>query len=132
MIFPNNWIEEDRHEIASAILEQRFLGHIRCEKGWTSKILPGLVPSMKGIDFLFHDAGHSRKDYLQDFHAVEPVLRPGSVVVIDDIRWHDRRFSASAPECYRGWRELLQHHRILWAVELALAKNEHMGLFLLR
>ena len=49
-------------------------------------MLPRIVKSLKRVDFLFHDAGHSREDYVRDFDAVLPILAPGAVILIDDIR----------------------------------------------
>jgi predicted O-methyltransferase YrrM len=122
---------ELQHRIAARLLENRYPGRVRCECGWTSQVLPGLVQALGGLDFMFHDAGHSRKDYLHDFQAVLPLLRPGSAVLIDDIGWHDPRFAATDPECRKGWLEIAHHARVLWAVEWAIASDQEMGLILL-
>jgi predicted O-methyltransferase YrrM len=56
---------------------------------------------------VFHDAGHHRDGYIADFNALPPALRPNSVVLMDDIRWHGLRPEAPDPRTYEGapsWR----------------------------
>jgi predicted O-methyltransferase YrrM len=101
---------------------------VSCHFGLTQDALPDLARSLKQIDFLFHDAGHSRDEYIRDFNAVVGILSPGSVVLIDDIRWEDPRFSARQAETYRGWREVVGHARVRRAVEI----DGNLGLLLLR
>jgi len=90
--------------------------------------LPRLVASLPPFDFLFHDAGHSRDDYVRDFDAVSGGLAPGALVLIDDIRWKDARFFEADPRCHEGWMELVNQPRVSRAVEIDGA----MGLLLLR
>jgi predicted O-methyltransferase YrrM len=113
--------------IASGILKERFGNMVCCRFGRTEEILPSVVESMKGVDFLFHDAGHSREDYVRDFSLVIQGLAPGSIVLFDDIRWDDPRFRVNPPETYRGWREVVGHPRVRQAVEIDRA----LGLILM-
>jgi len=55
-------------------------------------------------------------------------LSPGNVVLIDDIRWEDARFSAQPAKTYEGWREIVRHARVRRAVEI----DGNRGLLLLR
>src|SRR5262245_14920273 len=48
--------------------------------GKTGSVLPELVKSLGKTDFMFHDCGHSREDYVSDFDQVGEILRPGAVV----------------------------------------------------
>jgi predicted O-methyltransferase YrrM len=107
-----------QHLTASQILKTRYGDRVSCEYGWTGQVLPQIIKSIPPVNFLFHDAGHSRKDYVSDFHTLLPVLAPGAVVLIDDINWNDPRFYSGNPQCYKGWREVVSHPRVRWAVEI--------------
>lgn len=100
---------------------------IRCVAGATGDVLPDMARQSRPVDLLFHDAGHSRDDYVRDFRAVEPSLAPGAVVLIDDIRWHDPRFCDADPRCHEGWLEVASHPRVRRAVEV----DRDLGLLLL-
>ncbi len=114
-------------DIARELLTRNFPTQVRCEFGWTRQVLPRLVGELAPVGLLFHDAGHSRRDYLDDFTNALPLLAPGAVLLLDDITWDDRRFAAKPPRCYAGWRAIARHPRVRWAVELDGA----MGLALL-
>ena len=112
--------------LSSPMLTARHGNRVSCRLGSTQDALPGLVKSLGPLDFVFHDAGHSRDDYVRDFLAILPGVRPGAVVLIDDIRWEDPRFFQGTPRCYEGWLELVNHPRVQRAVEIDGA----MGLLL--
>ncbi len=118
---------EPQFSIASELLKKRYGDHVNCEFGWTYDVLPKLVPTLAEIDFLFHDAGHSKKDYIQDFEAVLPALSSGAVAIIDDIRWADSRFYEGDPQCYEGWMEIVKNPRVRRAVEV----DKNIGVLLL-
>lgn len=117
---------EKLYRISSELLESRYQVRVHCEFGWTFQVLPKLAKTIEPVDFMFHDAGHSRKDYVDDFLAALPILAPGAVVLFDDINWNDPRFSSN-PQCRKGWLEVVKHPRVWWAVEI----GSDMGLALL-
>lgn len=119
---------EPQFSLAGATLKDQHGDMVSCHLGMTQEVLPELARSLGRVDFLFHDAGHSRDDYVRDFRAVIDVLSPGGVVLIDDIRWEDPRFSAGPADAYRGWREIVGHARVRRAVEI----DHSLGLLLLR
>jgi predicted O-methyltransferase YrrM len=118
---------EPQFSLSSKILNTRYGNQVSCEFGRVQEMLPGLVGHLRRLDFLFHDAGHSGADYVNDFQAALPVLAPGAVVLVDDIRFEDRRFSDTSLHCYEGWREIVNHPRVDRAVEI----EGVMGLLLL-
>ncbi len=118
---------EPQFSMSSKILRNRYGNHVSCEFGRIQVGLPRIVKTLEHVDFLFHDAGHSKDDYTRDFRTVLPILAPGAVVLIDDIRWEDPRFFQGNPRCYEGWMEVLNHSRVRRAVEI----NDTMGLLLL-
>lgn len=99
-------------------LKERYHEAIACHFGMTQNVLPELMSTLGPIDLMYHDAGHSREDYVRDFGAVVNSLSSGSVFVIDDIRWEDTRFSGEQAHTYRGWLDVIAHPRIRHAVEV--------------
>src|SRR5262249_38574248 len=73
--------------ISSAILKQRYADMVSCYTGEARTLLPELTKSLGKIDFLFHDCGHCRDDFINDFNNVVGNLAPGAVVMFDDIHW---------------------------------------------
>jgi predicted O-methyltransferase YrrM len=86
---------------------------------------------IKSTSFIFalcnRTAGHSKENYIRDFHTVLPIATPGAVILMDDIRWEDSRFSRDNPRCYEGWLEVVNHPTVRRAVEI----SGSMGLLLL-
>jgi predicted O-methyltransferase YrrM len=111
--------------LARQRLMERYPDAITCHLGLTQEVLPKLMGTLGSIDFMYHDAGHTREDFVRDFRAVVQSLSPGSVMVIDDIRSADPRFGGA--DAYRGWLDVIAHTRIRHAVEV----NGAIGLALL-
>jgi predicted O-methyltransferase YrrM len=111
--------------ISSPILKQRYPDTVSCHLGATSTVLPELTKSLSKIDFLFHDSGHSRADYINDFNNVVNKLAPGAVVLFDDIRWEDPRLIAN-PDTYGGWKAVVADSRVQQAIEI----DDSLGLLL--
>lgn len=109
---------EPLFQVASRLLDEHYPGQVDCRLGWNSAVLPGLVGEIEPVQLLFHDAGHSAKDYTNDFRAALPALAPGAVVLIDDIDWYDPRFCIENPRCHAGWLEVTRHPRVRWAAEI--------------
>lgn len=105
-------------QLTSPMLKQQYGEMVSCQLGKTNNVLPQLVTSLGEVDFMFHDAGHSREDYVNDFAAVVDVLAPGSVVLFDDIRWDNARFGGSKTDTYEGWKAVVSHNRVRRAVEI--------------
>jgi hypothetical protein len=110
--------------LASDHLVKAFGAAVSCHFGFTQKLLPEFARSTEPIDFMFHDAGHSRDDYVNDFAAIVGALAPGAMVLIDDIHWEDPRFYEGNPNTYGGWLEVVAHPRVRQAAEI----DRQMGL----
>lgn len=109
---------EPQFSLSRKILTDSFGERVSCHKGLTAKQLPDLVSSIGSIDFMFHDAEHSRESYINDFTVVEPYLNPGAVVIFDDLRWDDPRFHAGSARTYEGWTKIVGHPRVKQALEV--------------
>ena len=108
---------EQQHRIATAMLGKHFGESVRGRLGWSKETLSQLAKESQSFDFLFHDAGHSYDDYVNDFALAEPMLVSGAICLIDDIRWDDLRHTGGA-RCYEGWQAVVAHPRVRAAAEL--------------
>jgi predicted O-methyltransferase YrrM len=113
--------------ITSPILKQHYGDMVSCHVGDTRTGLCKLAQSLGKIDFLFHDSGHSRDDYVNDFNNVVDHLAPGAVVLFDDINWADTRLCGGDTDTYGGWTAVASHPRVRQAVEV----DDSLGLLLL-
>ena len=113
--------------ISSPILKERYPDMVSCHFGRTETLVPELVKSLGTIDFLFHDCGHSRAQYINDFANVLNNLAPGAVVLFDDIRWEDPRFRDDNPDTYGGWTAVAGNSRVRQAFEI----DDSLGVLLL-
>jgi len=91
-----------------------------------------LVEQGYRFDFVLHDGGHNGDAYVQDFLAVLPILDPGTVYLVDDIRWDAKparraRVMQSRRTCHEGWLEVIGHSR----VEIAAEFGDNLGIALL-
>ena len=119
--------EEPQYSLASTMLKTKYADSVTCIHGSTQDQLAHVVKTFSGLDFVFHDAGHTREDYITDFSAFVERLRRGAVVLFDDINWDDRRFVSTPPRTHEGWLEVVSHPRVKRAVEI----NGEMGLLLI-
>jgi predicted O-methyltransferase YrrM len=114
--------------LSSSMLKERYGDMVSCHSGNTEDELPKLAKTAGPFDFMFHDAGHSREDYIRDFNAVKDSFSPGAVVLFDDIRWENLRISKGRPmRCYEGWMEVCADTKVRRAVEV----DNNLGLLLL-
>jgi tetratricopeptide (TPR) repeat protein/predicted O-methyltransferase YrrM len=120
--------QDPQFTLASKLLKSLYGDdRVSCYFGWTEEKVPEMVKNLSNMDFMFHDAGHSKKHYVNDFNAIVPILAPGAIVIIDDITWDDRRFCDEDPKTYEGWLEVANHPRVIEAVEV----DYGLGLLLL-
>lgn len=115
-----------QYNLSSKILKERYGNQINCHLGMTQDLIPELVKSLDKLDFVFHDAGHRKENYIRDFNNLLPVLKSGCIFLIDDIRW-DAPLLANNPCCYEGWMEIVNHPQVIYAVEV----NKSLGLALI-
>jgi predicted O-methyltransferase YrrM len=113
--------------LSKETLTNQFGELVTCHKGLIQKELPKILKSKNHIDFVFHDAGHSRESYINDFNMMEPHLSSGAVIILDDLHWNNPRFSVNPPQTYEGWKEIIKHKRVKSAIEI----NKKMGLILI-
>jgi predicted O-methyltransferase YrrM len=64
-------------------------GRARVHRASPSGAIDGAIADVGTLDFAFIDADHTREATLEHFHLVVPRMRPGAVVLLDDITWDD-------------------------------------------
>jgi predicted O-methyltransferase YrrM len=110
---------EPQATLSRTLLEQELKGLVHCAKGRANEALASLAQTAAPIELVFHDAGHTYDDYIHDFAAFEPHMGPGSILILDDIRWEDTRSSNSKPsKAYEGWQAVTSHKRVKCAAEI--------------
>jgi predicted O-methyltransferase YrrM len=121
---------EPLHALSSPMLAQRYGSMVSCRLGYAREELPLLTAGGTEFDFLFHDAGHSREDYIRDFNAAKQNLRSGAVVLVDDdIRYENPPGGGKSQlHSYEGWTEICSQPKVARAVEI----DSGLGLLLIR
>ncbi len=56
------------------------------ERGVTRRHLPGLLDRVRTVDLFIHDSLHTRSNMTWEFETVWPHLRPGGVLIADDVQ----------------------------------------------
>jgi|AntDeeMinimDraft_5_1070356.scaffolds.fasta_scaffold16143_1 predicted O-methyltransferase YrrM len=109
---------EPQFSLAKNALDARFHEKVQCHQGLSTDIIPEFVAHGSTIDLVFHDGAHDGEIYQQDFQNLLPALRPGSLLVFDDIRWFDKRIVSADPKCYLGWQKIVESPAVCCAVEV--------------
>jgi predicted O-methyltransferase YrrM len=103
---------------SSALLRSSYSDVVTAHVGRSEAVLPTVIKDHGPFDLFFHDAEHSERAYVEDFASVVDQLRPGTVVVYDDINWNDPTQPAAAGSTRAGWERVLQQPRVTAAAEV--------------
>ncbi len=57
----------------------------RLHRGSSSRLLPPLLDELGTVDLFVHDSLHTRRNMRREFEAVWPRLRPGGMILADDV-----------------------------------------------
>ncbi|MBB5021966.1 O-methyltransferase [Desulfurispira natronophila] len=86
-------------QIAQEMHHKAGCGNIQIHTGRFVDILPGLLPSIRPVDFAFIDGHHDRDATVQYFEMILPYMSYGGVMAFDDITWSDGMKEAWAAIC---------------------------------
>lgn len=112
-------ISEPQYSIASDMLTREFGNAVTCHYGNANQSIADLISDSRDcFDLVFYDGPHDGESYRQDFNRLLPSMKSGSVFVLDDINWFDRRFAKHNPHCYKGWQSIARHPRVDCALEI--------------
>ena len=68
---------------------------VHLEIGDAADLLPPLLSRLGTIDFFFHDSDHTYDHMAFEFREAKRALRPGGLVVADDIAWNASLWDAA-------------------------------------
>ena len=79
-------LQSKPEEFVGSAVPERYKPRWTLELGPSRQVLPELVQHVAPIDVSLHDADHSHAGQLEEYRTVWPHLRPGGVMVSDDVR----------------------------------------------
>lgn len=95
--------------IAKDIGQKLELKNIHFHQGRFLNILPGLLETVKTIDFALIDGDHRGGAIKNYFTILKPILSHHAIVIIDDIRW--------SADMYEAWKEIIQDKDISFTLD---------------
>ena len=72
-------------------------------RGPSSRVLPGLLEELGKVDVFLHDSLHTHRNMRREFEAVWPRLRPGGILLADDVE-RNRAFGGLRSRNPTLWR----------------------------
>lgn len=79
--------EADQH--VGAVVPQKLRERWHLYRGTANRVLPSLLSSVGHLDLFVHDSLHTFRNMTFEFSTVWPYLRPGAVLVADDVGLND-------------------------------------------
>jgi predicted O-methyltransferase YrrM len=96
--------------LAAANLETLGLTSATVVAGMFEDVWDDIAPGLSPIDFAFIDGSHNPRAALLYFEAIEALMKPGAVLVFDDIHWSKGMNAA--------WTILQTHPHVTATVDL--------------
>ncbi|HVJ07399.1 MAG TPA: class I SAM-dependent methyltransferase [Acidisarcina sp.] len=85
--FPPLGKEADQH--VGALVPQHLRGRWKLYLGPTKRVLPDILASIGELDVFIHDSLHTFRNMTFEFESVWPRLRPGGILLSDDVGMND-------------------------------------------
>jgi predicted O-methyltransferase YrrM len=79
--------ESDQH--VGAVVPQELRERWHLHRGSANRVLPNLLSSIGQLDLFVHDSLHTHRNMTFEFSSVWPYLRPGAVLIADDVGLND-------------------------------------------
>jgi hypothetical protein len=70
------------------IVPDAYRGRLDVSTGDAKALLPKLVDEVDSIDLFYHDSDHTYDHMMFEFRQVKRKLKPGGLIVGDDISWN--------------------------------------------
>ena len=80
---------QDRVAEVGALVPERFRERWQLRSGPSELLLPQLLETAFPLDIFIHDSDHSQLNMLFELHLAYSHLRPGGLLIADDIEWND-------------------------------------------
>lgn len=81
-------LRKDAHEIVGSAVPEGLKSRWTLVTGNSRRVLPTVLAEAGEIDIFIHDSLHTYKNELFEFSSAWPALRPGGVLISDDIESH--------------------------------------------
>ena len=78
-------LDEDAAAFVGSAVPERLRGRWELELGPSSSALRPLLQRVAPVDLFVHDGDHSYASQLEDLETAWPHVRPGAVVIVDDV-----------------------------------------------
>jgi predicted O-methyltransferase YrrM len=95
---------------AEMLFEECGASNIDLYVGQFDHTLPKALEQLGQVDMAYLDGDHSYKAVMQNFNTILGHLHPGSVLIVDDIRWSKGMKEA--------WCDMAAHPKVTLAVDL--------------
>lgn len=95
---------------AEMLFKECGAANINLYVGHFDNTLPNALEQLVKVDLAYLDGDHSYKAAMQNFSTILGHLHPGSVLIVDDIRWSKGMRAA--------WCEMTAHPQVTLAVDL--------------
>lgn len=76
-------LEADRY--VGALIPTELRNHWHLRRGPSKRLLPKLLPTLGPLDLFIHDSLHTYRNMRWEFEMIWPLLRPGGVLIADDV-----------------------------------------------
>lgn len=67
------------------LVPDELKGRWRLNRGTATRVLPNVLSGLDSVDLFLHDSLHTRRHIRFELETVWPLLRPGGVVIADDV-----------------------------------------------
>ncbi len=86
--------EADQH--VGALVPKDLREHWHLYRGKVNRVLPTVLPSIGQLGLFVHDSLHTVRNMTFEFSTVWPYLRPGGVLIADDVGLNDAFYDFAA------------------------------------
>lgn len=80
-------------------------GRWNLHRGTSARVLPGLLQETPTVDLFVHDSLHTHKNMSREFDTIWPYLRPGALLLADDIE-RNNAFNELQQKSPAFWRAI--------------------------
>lgn len=95
---------------AETLFRESGIKNIKIRTGDFRHTLPAVLGELGRVDLAYIDGDHSYEGVMNNFLRISEHIHPGSVLIIDDIRW--------SKGMKRAWLEIAGHPKVTLAADL--------------
>jgi predicted O-methyltransferase YrrM len=111
----------DADRFVGTLIPAELRSRWQLHRGASKRVLPALLAQLGAVDLFIHDSLHTLANMRREFAQVQPYLRPGAVVIADDIEGN---------RAFQEWVEAAQP--AFWATVREAEKSGICGIGVMR